>query len=67
MALGANFNSDLAALGGLGGYSFAASATNDALFVLRMNSGFHSFYLVSNIPMFFDIGRKQSYYSTTFL
>ena len=65
VALGANFNSDLATLRRLGGYGFAASATNNALFIVGMNSGFHCFYLVSNIPMFFDIGRKHSYYSTT--
>ena len=41
MALGANFNFDLAALGGLGLYGFAACASDDALFVLRMDSLFH--------------------------
>ena len=50
MALGANFNSDLAALGGLGCNYLAASATDNALVVIRMDSGFHNtFYLVSNI------------------
>ena len=43
VALGANFNSHLAALGGLGGNGLAACATNDALFVIGMNSGFHCF------------------------
>ena len=41
VALGANFDSDLGALGRLSGYNFAASATNYALFVIRMNSCFH--------------------------
>ena len=38
MALGANFNFHLAALCGLGRYCFAASATNYALFIIRMDS-----------------------------
>ncbi len=38
VALGANFNSDLAALGGLGGNGLAACATDNALFVIRMDS-----------------------------
>ena len=38
MALGANFNSDLAALCGLGRYSLAACATDNALFVIGMDS-----------------------------
>ena len=38
VALGANFNSDLVALCGLGGNGLAACATNDALFVIRMDS-----------------------------
>ena len=38
VTLGANFNSDLAALGGLGGNGLATSATDYALFVIRMNS-----------------------------
>ena len=60
MALGANFNSHLAALCGLGCYCFAASATNYALFIIRMDSGLHfTKYLVSFIPMFFDIVRKH--------
>ena len=41
MALGANFNFDLAALGGLGFYGLAACTSDDALFVLRMDSLFH--------------------------
>ena len=43
VALGADFNFDLRALSGLGGYSLAACATDYALFVIRMNSGFHNF------------------------
>ena len=38
MALGANFNSHLAALGRLSGNGLAASATDNALFVIRMDS-----------------------------
>ena len=38
VALGANFNSDLIALSGLGGNGLAACATNYALFVIRMDS-----------------------------
>ena len=67
MALGANFNSDLAALGGLGSNYLSASATDHALFVIRMDSRLHnSFYLVSNIPMFFDIVCKRKYYIILF-
>ena len=43
MALGANFNSDLAALSGLGRNSLAACATDYTLLVIGMNSGFHDF------------------------
>ena len=55
VALGADVNSLLAALGGSGHSDLTASATNGANFVLRMNSVFHC-----NIPlfknlMFFDI------------
>ena len=38
MALGANFNSDLAALGGLSGNGLTASAADYALLIIRMNS-----------------------------
>ena len=38
MALGANFNFDLAALGRLCSNGLAASATNYALFIIRMDS-----------------------------
>ena len=38
VALGANFNSDLVTLCGLGGDGLAACATDHALFVIRMNS-----------------------------
>jgi hypothetical protein len=48
VALGADFNSDLAAVRGLGGYGFAAGATNYALLIIGMNSGFHF-----DIPRFF--------------
>ena len=41
MALGANFNSHLAALGGTGNDSLAASALNDTLYVIGMDSAFH--------------------------
>ena len=41
VALGANFNSHFASRGGSGRNSFAASATDYALFILGMNSGFH--------------------------
>jgi hypothetical protein len=41
VALRANFNSDLASLGGLGNNGFAACASDYALFVLGLNSFFH--------------------------
>jgi hypothetical protein len=41
MALGADINSQLAALGGFGFNNFAASASNNALLILGMNSVFH--------------------------
>ena len=41
MALGANFNSDLASLGGLGNNGFAACALDHALFILGLDSFFH--------------------------
>ena len=41
VALGANFNSHFAALGGTGSNSFAASALNDTLYVIGMDSAFH--------------------------
>jgi hypothetical protein len=66
VALGANFYADLSALGGLGRNGLAACATDYTLFVIGMNSGFHVFYLVSNIPMFFDIVCKRSNYITYF-
>jgi hypothetical protein len=68
MALGANFNFDLAALGGLGLYGFAACASDDAGFVLRMDSLFHCSIPHFIILMFFDIisplGDIRTYYST---
>ena len=45
MALRANFNSHLAALGGLGRNGFTACALDDALFVLRMDSCLHFLHL----------------------
>ena len=47
MALGADFNLHLAALGGLGLYRFAACASDDAGLVIRMDSVFHFF-----LPLF---------------
>ena len=41
MALGADINSQLAALGGFGFNNFAASASDNALLILGMNSVFH--------------------------
>jgi hypothetical protein len=41
MALGADINSQLAALGGLGFSSFAACTLDDAGLVIRMDSVFH--------------------------
>ena len=41
VALGANFNSDLTTLCGLGYNGLAACALDHALFVLRLNSFFH--------------------------
>ena len=68
MALGANFNFDLAALGGLGLYGFAACTLDDASFVLRMDSFFHCSIPHFIILMFFDIispvGDIRTYYST---
>ena len=43
VALGANFDSDLASLGGLSNNGFAACASDYALFVLGLNSFFHFF------------------------
>ena len=42
VALGTNFNSDFAALGGLGSNNLAASATDYALFIIRMDSRLHN-------------------------
>ena len=44
VALGANFNSDFATLGGLGSNYLAASATDYTLFVIRMNSRLHNIF-----------------------
>ena len=43
VALRANFDSDLASLGGLSNNGFAACASDYALFVLGLNSFFHFF------------------------
>ena len=52
MALGANFNSYLAALGGLGFNNFATCTSDGAGFILRMDSVFHG-----HVPLFknFDV------------
>ena len=55
MALGADINSQLAALGGLGYNSLAACTSDGASLIVRMNSVFHFFYLTSKYLMFFDI------------
>ena len=47
MALGTNFNSDFAALSGLGSNNLAASATDYALLIIRMDSRLHF-----NLPRF---------------
>jgi len=47
VALGTNFNSDFAALGGLGGYYLTASATDYTLLIIRMDSRLHF-----NLPRF---------------
>jgi hypothetical protein len=49
MALGANINLLLAALGRSGFYNLTACATNGANFVIRMDSVFHFLYLFSRI------------------
>ena len=48
MALRADFNSYLAALGRLRRYGFAAGTANYTLFIIGMNSGFHF-----SLPRFF--------------
>ena len=70
MALGADINSELAALGGLGFNNFAARASNGANFVVRMDSVFHVHVPLFKNLMFFDIENhvkrdKQKYYTTT--
>ena len=55
MALGANFNSQFAALGGSGLYNFATSASDFANFVVRMDSVFHVHVPLFKNLMFFDI------------
>ena len=60
MALGADINSQLAALGGLGFNNLAASASDGAYFVVRMDSVFHFHVPLFKNLMFFDIGRAAS-------
>ena len=72
MALGADINSHLAAIGRLGYNSLAACTLNGAGLILRMDSVFHCFYLISNILMFFDIESriscdKHEYYIISFV
>ena len=55
MALGANINSQVAALGGLGFNNFATSAFDSANFVVRMDSVFHVHVPLFKNLMFFDI------------
>ena len=62
VALGADFNTHLATLGGARNDSFAASALDDALNVLGMDSVLHFHLpLTLKFPMFFDIGYKSLY------
>ena len=56
MALGADINSNLAALRGLGFHNFAACASDGAYFILRMDSVFHFHVPLFKNLMFFDIG-----------
>ena len=58
MALRTNFNSDFAALGGLGFSNFAACASDNANFVVRMDSVFHLHVPLFKNLMFFDIGES---------
>ena len=60
MALGADFNSYLAALGGFGFNNFAACTTNGAFLVAGMDSVFHCHVPLFLNLMFFDIGRAAS-------
>ena len=55
MALGADINSQLAALGRLGYNSLTASTSDGARLIVRMDSVFHFHYLISKYLMFFDI------------
>ena len=55
MALGADINSLLAALGGSGLYDLTACATNGASLILRMDSVFHVHVPLFKYLMFFDI------------
>ena len=59
MALRANFNSYLAALGGSGFCNFATSASDDAGFVIRMDSVFHVHVPLFKNLMFLDIGEPH--------
>ena len=67
MTLGANFYSDLAALGGLGCYCFAACATNYTFFIIGVYSGFHCFF--TSFLLFrcsLTSVHKHRYYTTRF-
>lgn len=61
VALGANINLQLAALRGLGFNNFAASASDLANFVIRMDSFFHVHVPLFKILMFFDIESRIMY------
>ena len=59
MALGANINSQIAALSGLGFYNFAACTFDLANFVAGMDSVFHFHIPLFKYLMFFDIGEPR--------
>ena len=59
MALGADINFQVAALGGLGFHNFATSASDRANFVIRMDSVFHFHVPLFKYLMFFDIGEPR--------
>ena len=59
MALGADINSQVAALGGLGLNDLAASTSDLAYFVLRMDSVFHFHVPLFKYLMFLDIGEPR--------
>ena len=59
VALGADINSEIAALGGLGFNNFAACAFDLAHFVIRMDSVFHLHVPLFQNLMFLDIGESR--------